>query len=245
MLPLERQNQILEILNKRKAVTVEDLCQELYSSGSTIRRDLKLLEKNGFLARTHGGAVLLETSTHEAPLMLRQNENITGKKAIAAKAIKLIRDGQTIFLDSSSTCCVLAEQLSGFNNLRVVTNSLRTVNILAEHEGVSAYCTGGRLRRRALSFVGPSAVEFISSFHADFAFLSCSGVDISAGITESSEDETAVKEAYIAGADKTVVLFDRSKLGRRYFCKISELSKTSHLISDEEIPEEYLDFIKK
>ncbi len=239
MLPLERQNQIIEILKSRRAATVDELCRALYSSGATVRRDLNLLEKDGLLKRTHGGAVLLEEGSHDTPMMLRENENISSKQLIAKRALPLIKDGQTIFLDSSSTCCVLAGALSKFSNLRVITNSLKSLNILSSFPGVTAYCTGGRLNGRALSLTGSAAVSFASRFHADMAFISCRGVDEEIGITETSEEETAVKAAYVNKSDRTVLLFDESKLGKKYFSKICDFSDVSYFICNKELPEKF------
>lgn len=239
MLPLERQNEIIEILNKRKAASVEELCNALYSSGATIRRDLALLENAGIIKRTHGGAVLIDSGSRESPLMLRENENTRAKRLIAGRALKHIKDGQTIFIDSSSTCCALAGQLAVFSGLRVITNSLKTVNILSDIDGVTAYCTGGRLRERAFSFVGSRAVRFINDFHADSAFISCRGVDIESGVTESSEEEAEIKSAYLKNSDSAFLLFDGSKLGKRYFCKICGLEDISLLISNAPVPEKY------
>ena len=168
MLPLERQNQILEILEKRKAVSVEELCRLVYSSGATIRRDLALLEASGQIHRTHGGAVFLDASAKDFPLMLRENENLLAKEAIARKALPLISDGQTLFLDSSSTTLKLAELLTGFTQLRVITNGLKTASLLADVEGVELHCTGGRLRENAKSFIGQSVNRFVNHFGVNF-----------------------------------------------------------------------------
>jgi len=197
MLPLERQNQILDILAQRKAVTVDELCHLLYSSGATIRRDLAILENNGQLKRTHGGAVFLDASSKDYPLMLRENENLLAKETIARKALPLIRDGQTLFLDSSSTVLKLAELLNGFNQLRVITNGLKTASLLADVDGVELHCTGGRLRENAKSFIGQSVNRFVDHFNADYAFISCKGADPGAGVTEASEEEADVKLSYI------------------------------------------------
>lgn len=239
MLPLERQNQILEILSKRKAVSVEELCQLVYSSGATIRRDLTILEANGQIQRTHGGAVFVDSNAVESPLMLRESENRYAKSIIAQKAAVFLRDGQTLFLDSSSTASTLAGLLGSFKNMRVITNSLKTMNLLADMGGVEIYCTGGRLRESARSLVGPTAIRFVSQFHADYAFISCRGVDMEAGVTESSEEEAAVKMTCLQNAARTVLLCDSSKLDKKYFCKVCDLSQLWDIVSNEELPEQY------
>lgn len=107
---------------------------------------------------------------------MRETENLIPKSIIAKRALPYIHEGQTLFMDASSTVCQLAEKLTGFQHLRVITNGLKTANILSEIEGVEVYGTGGRLRENAKSFVGPQAIEFVSPVHGGSAFFSCRGV---------------------------------------------------------------------
>lgn len=241
MLPLERQNQILDILAQKKAVTVDELCHLLYSSGSHHPSgDLAILENNGQLKRTHGGAVFLDASAKDFPLMLRESENLLAKQIIARKALPLIQDGQTLFLDSSSTVCKLAELLTGFGQLRVITNGLKTASLLADVDGVELHCTGGRLRETAKSFIGQSATRFLSQFNADYAFLSCRGVDPVTGVTEASEEEADVKLSYIQNARQVVLLCDSSKLGRQFFRRVASLGQIWRIITNiDELPAAY------
>lgn len=239
MLPLERQDKILEILSEKKAVTVDELCAELYSSGATIRRDLKLLENNRLIHRTHGGAVHIEGNASDFPLTLRESENMSQKEKIAKKALPLIHDGMTIFMDASSTVAALASKLNGFKQLRVVTNGIKTCNILSEKSGVEVYCTGGKLRENAKSLTGAAALHAISGFYADLAFFSCRGVDPVAGYSDSNEEEAELKRAYMQHASKVVLLCDSSKLQKKYFCKIGSLDGLWKVISDIDLPPEY------
>ncbi len=239
MLPLERQDKILEILAKRKAVTVEELCTELYSSGATIRRDLAALENNRLIHRTHGGAVFMDGTGRDFPLTLRESENMFLKEKIASKMLPYIRDGMTLFMDSSSTVAALASKLNGFKNLRIVTNGIKTCNILSEKDGITVYCTGGKLRENAKSLVGSAAVRSVEGIYADIAIFSCRGVSPDSGFTESNEDEAELKRAYMKNASRTALLCDSSKFGKKYFQKIGDLTELWKLISDIELPPEY------
>lgn len=240
MLPLERQNRILELLKQRQALSVEELCRDLYSSGSTIRRDLQILEQNNLLRRTHGGAVYIDGSGRDFPAQLRETENTALKSIIAEKALQFVRDGQTLFLDASTTACRLAERLTGFQHLRVITNGLKTCSILSSIPGVQVYCTGGRLRENAQSFVGAQTNEFISRFHADLAFFSCRGIHPEGGITDSNEDEAGLKQRYIEHATRSILLCDGSKLNRQFFCKIADLGSVWQIVSNIPLPEAYI-----
>lgn len=239
MLPLERQDKILEILAKRKAVTVDELCAELYSSGATIRRDLAALESNRLIHRTHGGAVFMDGTGKDFPLTLRESENMFQKEKIASKILPDIRDGMTLFMDSSSTVGAVASKLNGFKNLRVVTNGIKICNILSEKDGITVYCTGGKLRENAKSLVGSAAVRAVEGIYADIALFSCRGVSPDAGFTETNEDEAELKRAYMKNASRTALLCDSSKFGKKYFQKIGDLSELWKLVSDIELPDEY------
>ena len=239
MLPLERQNKILEILEARKAVTVEELCAALYSSGATIRRDLQALENSGTIRRTHGGAVHLDGGGQDFPMTLRENENLNAKELLVQKALPLIKDGQTLFMDASSTVCRLARRLTGFQRLRVITNGLKTASILAEIGGIEVYSTGGRLRDNAMSFTGTQAMHFVQQYNADYAFISCRGIDPDIGITDSDEGEANLKRVYLQNAKRVVLLCDSSKLGQQYFCKIGPLESVWKIITNVQLPAEY------
>lgn len=245
MLPLERQEKILEILARKKAVTVDELCGELFSSGATIRRDLAILENNRLIHRTHGGAVFIDGTANEFPLTLRESENMMLKERIAAKALSLISDGMTLFMDSSSTVNTVAQRLNGFHNLRVVTNGIKTCNILSEKEGIEVYCTGGKLRENAKSLTGAAALHSVEGFYADLALFSCRGITPEGGFSDTNEDEAELKRAYMRNCDKVILLCDSTKLGKKYFCKIGDLSQLWRLICDSELPEAYLSQIKK
>ena len=239
MLPLERQNTILELVSQRRVIIVEAPCSQLYFSGATIRRDLKMLAQSGLLRRTHGGAVFVEDAAKDSPAMLREAENPGPKSIIAQKACALIRDGQTLFLDSSTTACRLAERLTGFGQLRVVTNGLKTAMILSEIPGIQVYATGGKLRENAQSFVGTQTTEAIARFHADLVFFSCRGIHPDGGHTGSKEDDADVKKAYLQNASRSVLLGDSSKLGRQMFCRVGPIASVWKILSDIPLPAEY------
>lgn len=239
MLPLQRQNDILDILAKRQVVSVEELCKLLYSSGATIRRDLKKLESEGLIKRTHGGAAFIESATAEFPLVLRESENLQQKDIIAQKALKYVKNGQTIFLDSSSTVFRFAQSLKNFSDITIVTNGIKVLNALADCKNLRLYCTGGLLTPNAKSLIGSSACEFVSRFHADLAFMSCRGVDAEIGPTVSSEEDANIKKAFAVNARRSILLCDASKLDMQFFCKIGSLESFFQLITETELPEKY------
>lgn len=233
MLAYERKKQILEIMRaNNRVVTVDQLCGSLYASGATIRRDLKDLEESKLIHRTHGGAVLVEGSTSEDPLAFRETQNSMKKQVIADQAVRYIRDGMTIFLDSSSTVNTLAKGLDKFNNIKVITNGLKSAMLLSEFKNVTVMCTGGVLRENSKSLVGLAAKEFISRYNADLAFLSCRGFSVENGASEASEDEYYVKMQYLNNSKRAILMCDTSKMNLDFLCRLAPLSEFYEVITE-------------
>jgi DeoR/GlpR family transcriptional regulator of sugar metabolism len=233
MLAYERKQQILELMRKgNRVVTVDQLCKSIFASGATIRRDLKDLENSKLIRRTHGGAILVEGNTSEDPLAFRENQNSMKKRIISDLALRHIQDGMTIFLDSSSTVYSLAKGLDKFNNLKVITNGIKTAMLLSDFKNVAVMCTGGSLRENSKSLVGLAAKDFISRYNADLAFMSCRGFSVESGASEASEDEFYVKMQYIANSKKAILMCDTSKMNLDYLCKLAPLSDFYEIITE-------------
>ena len=152
----ERHNRIIKTIELLRTVSVGELKDRLDVSEVTVRKDLSFLEDEGLIIRTHGGARLAQDVNRMRTLALREGENLDLKRRIARRAAGLVRDGDTVYLDSGSTCQALAEELrDGSRSLRIITNALAIMNILEDAEGISLYTIGGSYRREAGSFVGP------------------------------------------------------------------------------------------
>ena len=231
MYHLERQAQILEILEQRKSISVTKLAELLYVSQPTVRRDLASLAQQGKVQRTHGGVVLRKASDAEIPLMFREDQNNAAKKAIAQKAEKLIRDGDVIFMDASSTVSYLIPHLKKFRDLIVITNSPKTSIRLGEQQ-IKNYCTGGQLLMHSIAYVGSEAEKFIAGIDADVFFFSSRGYTEDGLITDSSEQEVAVKKAMLQNADRSYYLCDSSKRGQKYAFNICTTKDISAIIDE-------------
>ena len=231
MYHLERQAQILEILEQRKSISVTKLAELLYVSQPTVRRDLASLAQQGKVQRTHGGVVLRKASDAEIPLMFREDQNNAAKKAIAQKAEKLIRDGDVIFMDASSTVSYLIPHLKKFRDLIVITNSPKTSIRLGEQQ-IKNYCTGGQLLMHSIAYVGSEAEKFIAGINADVFFFSSRGYTEDGLITDSSEQEVAVKKAMLQNADRSYYLCDSSKRGQKYAFNICTAKDITAIIDE-------------
>ena len=235
MMPSERKQIIADLTRERQFVSVDELCEILAVSPATIRRDLTQLDNVGLISRTHGGAAFIENDMIDFPLDIRERDNTNEKKIIAEKALSLIHDGETIFMDSSSTCGFLAKQFGIFKDLRVITNGINIAGILMKFPAVETHCTGGRLLPDKQSLVGVDALDFLKRHNAQTCFFSCKGFDAKFGITDSDDEQAAIKSIMIANSEKHILLCDSSKFYRSYFCKICD-TDFPYIISDREIP---------
>jgi len=232
MLPLQRQNDILRLLAQNKEMTVKEICAALYYSPATVRRDLNELESRGLLKRSFGGAVLTESYPEQLPLAIRATKNLAAKKHLCAKAAAMICDGETIFLDASSTTYFMAPHLKGFSDLTVITNNPLLCVLLSEMK-IRNLCTGGEMLLDSVALVGSDAERFIGGVRAHKCFFSARGVD-AGEITDSSKPERDIKMAMLARSEKHIFLCDSSKVGQRFPYRITDLSDIDHTVSEKD-----------
>ena len=233
----ERHNKILDILQKRNSASVHFLAQALYVSEPTIRRDLAVLQEQGKIRRTFGGAVLSDMINKEVPFVLREHENRRAKDAIARMAAKHIRDGQIIFLDASSTASYLTPYLASFSDLTVITNSPKTSLKLAELK-IRSLSTGGLLLENSISFVGAHAENFVRNFNADIFFFSCRGITEDGLLTDSSMEESQLRRIMMEHSKKKIFLCTSNKIGRKYMYNLCDVSAVDGVICEKELPGE-------
>ena len=230
MLQLERQQELLRLLQIRKSMTVKELCDALYASPATVRRDLAALEQSGLLSRSFGGAVLCETFPDQQPFSVRSGEHMAQKKRIAAKAAALIRPGETLFLDASTTTHFLVPHLRGIADLTVITNSPHTCVALAEC-GIRSFCTGGELLCGSLALVGSDAERYVLGVRAHAFVFSARGL-CNGEITDSSKAERDLKLAMLRQSERSILLCDASKEGKRYPYIVTTLEQVDHYIGE-------------
>ncbi len=233
MLAEERRQKIIEKINIDGTVHVSDLSEELDVTEETIRRDLDVLDQKNQLSRTHGGAVAVENNSKaELSFNVRENRLKKYKIEIAKKALNLIEEGETIFLDASTTAMYLARELSSYNNLTVITNSIKIMLELIDEDNITVISTGGTLRANSFSFVGPLANETVKKYFADKIFASCKGISIQHGATDSNELEIEVKENMIKQAKEIIIIADHCKLNNVGLAKFVEFDQISKIITD-------------
>ena len=238
MLPLERRNFILDLIEQRNAISISELCQQLGVSDMTIRRDLRYLSNAGLLERVHGGALLKRGRSYEPPYPVRMAENNDKKEIIGRRAAALVKEGDSIALDIGTTTFEVARSLRNASNLTVITASVHIANFLNEAPNLRLILTGGILRKQELSLIGHIAERTFRDFHVDKAFVGVGGLDLKDGLTEYNVEDMLVKKVMIDYADQVIVLADSSKLGKTCFAAIAPLSVVDILVTDSDIPEE-------
>lgn len=235
----EREKSILESLLKHKRVTVKELARELYASESSIRRDLYKLEAQGYLRRIHGGAILEEQSNSQLkiPFAIRQLEDYDAKMIIAKKASELVKDGDTIMLDASSSAYALIPFLAKKSNITVITSGIKAVMFLAEY-GINTYATGGHVISSCLSLVENDANNMLSCYNADIAFFSCRGISKDGILSDFSIEENIVRQSMIKHSKKAILLCASEKIGKSYMHILCNLKDIDGVISESDIQNE-------
>lgn len=213
MLKIQRQNDIMRLLREHRELTVKEICALLYYSPATVRRDLADLERQGLLKRSFGGAVLVDRYADQLPLALRAATHIPEKKRICAKAAAAICDGETVFIDASSTTFFMAPYLKG-RDITVITNNPMLCVILSEMK-VKNFCTGGEMLTESVALVGTDAERFIQGIKAHKCFFSSRGFCNGEG-SDSSKPERDIKIAMIQRSETAYFLYDSSKIGACY-----------------------------
>lgn len=238
MLVAVRYEKIVSLVNQRGSVRVSELSEIFQVTEETIRRDLDRLEQAGRLTRSHGGAVSIKDEQQpETPYSEREIANAEEKKRIAQAAIQRISPNDQILLDASSTAWYMAAEVPDLP-LTVLTNSIKVATELSSKERIEVISTGGRLSQRSLSFVGPLAERSLDTYHVDKVFLSCKGVRLDRGISESNELQARIKERMIGIADEVILLVDSSKFGVQSFTHVAGLSEVDTIITDRRINKE-------
>jgi DeoR/GlpR family transcriptional regulator of sugar metabolism len=233
----QRRDKILAMIREDGHAKVADLSKIFKVTEVTIRQDLERLEQEGLIRREHGGAILNQQRDDIGELQLVNQQNMEEKRAIAAEAVKLIHDGDTIILDSGSTTTEIAKLLKGFHSLQVITNALNIAMILGKEQGISLNVTGGEFKSPTLSLTGEKAAQFFEGIHADKVFLATAGISLKAGLTYPSLSDLVVKKAMIDSADTVYLVADSTKIGKSAFASLGALSMIDYIITDSNITE--------
>jgi DeoR family transcriptional regulator, aga operon transcriptional repressor len=241
----ERRRAIREILERNGRVLVTEIARQFHTSQVTVRKDLDVLQSQGLIHRTHGGALPAREGALEDPT-LREKEKLqrAQKLRIAEAAVRLVKEGQVVILDSGTTTTAIARALRNFQKVTIITNA---VNIAAELSGapVEVILTGGTLRKNSFSLVGPIAEETLQRLNADILFLGVDGFDVQYGLSTPNLLEAKVNRGMVEVAKRTVAVCDSTKFGRRSLSLIVPTKSLHEVITDRDIPKTDLRLLRK
>jgi DeoR family transcriptional regulator of aga operon len=234
----ERRRRICELLREEGRVTVESLAARFGTSQVTVRADLSMLESAGALTRTHGGA--LSVPEADQSLNVKQLQHHAEKVRIAEAAAGLIRDGETIILDSGTTTAEIARRIRSLDvkSINVITNALNIAALLLDVPSVRLIVPGGILRRESSSLSGPMAEAALGTLQANRLYLGADGIDPQLGVMTPHLAEAELNAKMIAISRQVVVVADASKFTRRNISLIARTEQVNILITDRAAPAE-------
>ncbi len=231
-----RQSQIRDFIEKNYVVTIKQL-QELIPNVSlmTIHRDLDTLEQLGVVVKIRGGARAVRHSG-DLGFDVRIRENISGKIEMAEKAISLIRQGSSVFMDASTTNLILARNLPDIP-MNVITTGPNIAIELCKHANVNISLCCGTVNRKNMSLFGQNTLDMLSQMNIDTAFIGVSGCSAESGFTCGTEADMVIKHAVIQKARTSIAMCDRTKFSRLMPYTFAKFSDVDYLITDGDVPE--------
>ncbi|HMR92290.1 MAG TPA: DeoR/GlpR family DNA-binding transcription regulator [Chitinophagaceae bacterium] len=240
----ERHQYILSKLNKEGKVNVLDLCRELDVSSVTIRKDLKLLEDKHLLFRTHGGGTASNPYTVDRHVNEKEKIRSAEKMNIGMMAATLVEPDDSIIIASGTTVLSLARHIEPVGHLTVITAALNVATELNRHPEVEVLLLGGILRKSSSSATGIYAEKILDDLSCSKLFLGVDGIDPEFGLTTTNVAEAQLNRKMIQASQKTIVLADSSKFGKRGFGRICGLEDVEQIITDSGISEHMLRTLK-
>lgn len=232
MLKEERYENILDILDEEKFISVFELSKRLYVSLPTIRRDLSALQKQDKIIRSHGGARKLHIDNMQMPIEFRKTLQSSEKKQMCKIAADLVCDNDVIYIDASTSTYQIGNFLSDKKAITVITNSI-PLSILLKQNGISSYCTGGAMQINSSAYSGVFAEEFIRKFNIDIMFISSSGINSDGYINDISLSETQLRKVAINQSKKVVFLCDGTKFNLFAPYNLIPIHNVSYLITND------------
>lgn len=228
----ERQKEILAILYKKSKVSVAELSKTLFVTEMTVRRDLAEMEKGGFLRRYRGGAVL-KINVGEMPISERLLLDSREKEALAAQCTAYLRDGITVFIDSSSTCQYILPYLSQYKNITVVSNSISALLTLAKLH-IPCILVGGEYYEQDMCTVGSLAENYVRDLNVDVAFFTTAAISHDGVISDFDLKQTMIRKHVMKNATENVFLFEKEKFGKKLLYTLCTTQDATAILTADE-----------
>ncbi|OEV04196.1 DeoR/GlpR family DNA-binding transcription regulator [Streptomyces oceani] len=232
----ERQREIVSTARREGTVDVSELAVELGVARETVRRDLRVLESHGLLRRTHGGAYPVESAGFETTLAFRTTMHVPEKRRIAAAAVGLLGEAETVFIDEGYTPQLIAEALPRDRQLTIVTTSLTAAGALAETDGFTVLLLGGRVRGGTLATVDHWTTKMLAGFVIDLAFIGANGISREHGLTTPDPAVSEVKSQALRAARRRVFAGMHTKFAAVSFCRFADVGDFDALVTSTGLP---------
>ncbi len=242
MLAIVRKNAIREQLQEHKSVRITELAKLLNVTKETIRRDLREMEQDGDLIRTHGGAYILDGVQNDIDVSTRQVIKIPEKEIIAKKCDSLIQSGDYIYLDGSTTAWFIAKAIA-HRKLTVLTPSLEIIKILSTSDTIKLHAIGGEFNQSTMSFTGNGALRNLEQYYVDKAIISCRSISMEFGITDTNDHNAAMHKVALSHSRQKYLVVDHTKLDIASFSFVSPLSVLDGIVMDREFPDAWKQFL--
>lgn len=237
----ERKAVILDLLMKEGSVSVSELAKTLSVTVVTARADLAVLEEEGLLVRTHGGAV-----PAQHPKVLQRMQAEKGVKAeIAKAAAAMVEDGDTIIVSAGTTTALIAKYLLGKKNIHIVTNNTLLLTYARTNPQIRVSLVGGEFRPEEEGVVGPMALQAIDQFYVSKTFIGIDGASVKQGFTAHFVESADLVRKMAEQADEVIVLSDSSKFGKPGFARILPFDGVDALVTDQELSVEFEEELTK
>lgn len=239
MVRSERQEIILEILRECKYTTAQKIAEKTFASYSSIRRDLEELEISGLINRSYGRVELANRNSLLVSYPIRINKNSEQKSIMAKKAAQLIKEGDTVFIDPSSSSSFFAKELLHMKGITVVTNNVEVLSFMSQ-SSIEVICSGGlQTSPNRYALVGPIAEETFRHIHADWAVFSARSLTEDGQIYDVHYNETALRKVMLENAEKKLFLCDSSKLGTKSTFFQCSLNEVDYMVCDSKEAKRY------
>ncbi len=236
---VDRRHRILERVAEEQTIHVGELARALDVSEMTIRRDIRRLERDGFVRQTYGGATAHLTRSLDLAFNARALRNTREKRRIAMRATQLLGDARVIFVGIGTTAEQFARFLPARPGLRVVTGSLTTASLLGTRP-IDVVVLGGNVRRDDLTAVGPIAAATLARYGFDLAVLGAAGLSARWGLTELDDSEAEIQRLAIERSARVVVIADGTKIGVATNAVVAGIDRITTLVTDALAPADEL-----
>lgn len=234
-----RRSMIVQKLKSNSSVSVAELSREFGVSEVTIRKDLNILYERNLIIRTHGGAILGSnpvTSYEDVHINSKRLIHYREKKAIGKAAASIIKEGDTIMLDSGTTTIEIARNLHKFQHLTIITNAINVAVELLAYKRFNVIMLGGNLRETSQSTVGPVSESVLKMFYCDKLFLGVDSFNLESGLSTPNIEEANINQVMISRAKEVIAVFDSSKINKRALAFIAPIEKIDTIVTDEGMP---------